>query len=121
MKEAMKKVTAYEEEEIEVIEGSGNIFADLGLPDPEEWLVKAQLALQIKRIVEAKGWNQKQAAAHAGLDQAKISALMRGKLKGFSTDRLLRVLNSLGRRVEVRISAREYAPGQARTSVAVAR
>jgi predicted XRE-type DNA-binding protein len=120
MKEATKKVTAHEEE-IEITEGSGNVFADLELPDPEERMVKAQLTLQIKRIIQAKGWNQTEAAAHAGVDQAKVSALLRGKLKGFSTDRLLRILNNMGRRVEVRISAREYAPGQARTSVAVAR
>lgn len=120
MKATTKKVSA-RDEKAEITESSGNVFADLGLPNPEERLVKAQLALEIKRIIQAKAWNQTQAAAHAGIDQAKVSALLRGKLKGFSTDRLLRILNNLGRQVEVRISAREYEPDQARTSVAITR
>jgi len=98
----------------------GNVFADLGLPDAGELLVKARLAAEIARIVGRKGWTQARAAKVTGLDQPKVSNLLRGRLQGFSTDRLLQVLNRLGRRVEVRVSAREYGPEKARTSVTVA-
>jgi predicted XRE-type DNA-binding protein len=106
-------------EEYEVTEGSGNIFADLGLPNPEERLLQAQLSLAIKQIIESKGWTQTEAAAHTGVDQAKISALMRNRLRGFSSERLMRMLMRLGRRVDVRISAREYKPEDARITVGV--
>jgi len=99
---------------------SGNVFTDLELPDAKELLVKAQLAVQIARVIEHKGWTQARAAAAMGLAQPKVSNLLRGRLRGFSTDRLLHLLNRLGRRVEVRISAREYQPEEAITRVRVA-
>lgn len=99
--------------------GSGNVFADLGLPDPEEHMLKAQLAVQIRRFIEEKGWTQTEAAQAVGLDQPKVSNLLRGRLAGFSVDRLLSVLNRLGHNVEVRISAEEYDPDEAQTLVTV--
>lgn len=75
---------------------SGNIFADFGRPDAEEALARVQLAQQIAEIIERQGLSQAEAAAIIGLDQPKISALVRGRLSGFSTDRLLRCLTLLG-------------------------
>ena len=100
-------------------QSSGNVFADLGLPNAEERLLKAQLAVQIRRFIEQKGWTQSEAAEAIGLDQPKVSNLLRGRLSGFSVDRLLNVLNRLGHNVEVRISAKEYDPDKAQTLVTI--
>ncbi|MCE9555171.1 MAG: helix-turn-helix domain-containing protein [Planctomycetes bacterium] len=86
-----------------VKEGTGNVFADLGLRAPQEMLAKAQLASLICQVIASHGLNQTRAAALMGLDQPKISALMRGKLKGFSAERLFRCLNDLGQEVEITI------------------
>ena len=75
--------------------GSGNVFADLGLPNPEERLTKAMLASQIAELIEERGLTQMQAAVRLGIDQPKISNLLRGRLRGFSTDRLMAFLNAL--------------------------
>jgi len=96
---------------------SGNVFADLGLPDAQERMLKAQLAAKIAELIERKGWTQARAAKVIGLDQPKVSHLLRGRLAGFSAERLFAVLNHLGHSVEVRISAKERAPGKTRTRV----
>ena len=82
---------------------SGNVFADLGLPDAEEHMARAKLALQIIGIIRERKLTQTKAAKLLGVDQPKISALMNGKLEGFSTERLFRFLNALGRDVEILI------------------
>ena len=97
----------------------GNVFADLELPDADERMLKAQLAVQIRRFIEEKGWTQTEAARAVGLDQPKVSSLLRGRLSGFSVDRLLSILNRLGHSVEVRISAEEHDPDKAQTLVTV--
>lgn len=76
--------------------GSGNVFADLGLSDPEERLAKADLASKIASVIKARGLTQAQAGDIVGLPQPKVSALMRGRLDEFSTDRLFRILNKIG-------------------------
>lgn len=98
---------------------SGNVFTDLDLPDADERMLKTQLAVQIRRFIEQKGWTQTEAAEAVGLDQPKVSHLLRGRLAGFSVDRLLSILNRLGHSVEVRISAEEYDPDEAQTLVTV--
>lgn len=86
-----------------VVESSGNVFADLGFPSASEELVKAQLAGRIVDAIEERGLTQAQAADILGIDQPKVSALSRGRLDGFSTDRLFRFLNALGNDIEIRI------------------
>src|SRR5437763_16877923 len=98
---------------------SGNVFADLELPDAEERLLKAQLAVQIRRFIEQKDWTQSETAEIIGLDQPKVSNLLRGRLAGFSVDRLLSILNRRGHNVEVRMSGKEYDPDEAQTLVTV--
>lgn len=88
-------------EEISVLASSGNLFADLGRPDAEEALARVRLAQQIAEIIERKALSQADAAVLMGLDQPKVSALVRGRLSGFSTDRLLRCLMLLGQDVEI--------------------
>ncbi|NOT11464.1 MAG: XRE family transcriptional regulator [Methylococcaceae bacterium] len=90
-----------ENEEIAVHASSGNLFADLGRPDAEEALARVRLAQQVAEIIERKELSQTDAAELMGLDQPKVSALVRGRLSGFSTDRLLRCLMSLGQDVEI--------------------
>jgi len=87
--------------EIRAEQSSGNVFADLKLPNADEALAKAELARQISIVIEKKGLSQTKAAKLLGIDQPKVSALLRGRLEGFSTDRLIRFLNALGREVEI--------------------
>lgn len=91
---------------IPVLSGSGNVFADLDLPDAAERLAKAQLAVRIINLIDDAGLSQANAARRLGVDQPKISALKRGQLSGFSTDRLLRFLIALGQDVEITIKPR---------------
>jgi predicted XRE-type DNA-binding protein len=93
-------------EEINVKASSGNIFADLSLANPDELLVKAELARQISEIITKQDMTQIEAAELLGVDQPKISALMRGKLSGFSTERLFRFLNALGCDVQIVVKAK---------------
>ncbi len=84
---------------------SGNVFADLGLPDADDLMGKANLALHIRRTIEARRLTQAQAAALLGLDQPKVSSIINGRLDGFSSDRLMRFLNDLGCDVQITVSA----------------
>ncbi len=86
---------------------SGNVFSDLGVDAPEEALAKAELAFRISEIIEARALTQAAAAAILGIDQPKVSALLRGRLTGFSMERLIRFLTTLGRDVEIVVSDRE--------------
>jgi predicted XRE-type DNA-binding protein len=99
---------------------SGNVFADLGFRDAEERLLKAKLATKIAQLIAEKGWTQTQTAQRIGLDQPKVSNLLRGRLSGFSADRLFAILNRLGHSVEVRISEKERAPEKTHTRVLIA-
>lgn len=95
-KQTKKRITA-----TPVIESSGNVFADLGVADPEEELTKAQLARHIRHAIQRQRLTQVRAAGLMGLDQPKVSALMNGRLGGFSSDRLMRCLTALGRDIEI--------------------
>lgn len=106
--------------ELEITTGSGNVFADLGLPDAEELQLEAQLCREIAELMRAKKMTQKQLGALVGLDQADVSKLLNYRHVRISVDRLLGILNKLGRNVEVRISKREYAPEKTRLRVKVA-
>ena len=103
-----------------VREGSGNIFEDLRVPDSGEALAKAELATQIASAIADRGLTQTRAADLFGVNQADISDLVRGKLKGFSTDRLLRFLSALGRDIEIVVHARRRTGRLGRLRVLVA-
>jgi predicted XRE-type DNA-binding protein len=83
--------------------GSGNVFADLGLPNPEEALAKAGLAQAIAETIERRGLTQDQAGKIMSLDQPKVSAIVRGRLSGFTQDRLTRCILALGDDVEITV------------------
>jgi len=96
--------------ESEIIEGevvrtgSTNVFADLGLRNPEELLLKAQLMHAINGEIRRRGLTQEAAAALVELKQPELSRIANGRGSGFSTDRLIAVLRHLGRDVEVVVS-----------------
>ena len=93
-------------------EGRGNVFADLGLTNPEERLAKADLAIRIGEAIRARHLTQTRAAHILKIDQPKISRLLRGQLSGFSTERLMHFLTLLGRDVE--ITVKRTPPGASR-------
>lgn len=81
--------------DIKVTTSSGNVFADLNLPHPEERLAKATIALSIGDLIEKRGLTQAEAGAILGLPQSSVSNLVRGKLEKFTIDRLLRYMRKL--------------------------
>ncbi|MBB3233954.1 helix-turn-helix domain-containing protein [Phyllobacterium endophyticum] len=85
----------------EIEEFSGNVYADLGMEDAEELLVKAQLATKIGEIVKARKWSQQQAAEVLGLTQPKLSLMLRGQFRGISEAKMLECLTRLGRDVKI--------------------
>ena len=103
--------------EIPVIEGSGNVFADLGVAEPDEELAKVQLARLIRDAIKRRRLTQAAAAALTGLDQPKVSALVNGRLGGFSSERLMRCLTALGQDVEIVVKTRTRAGARGRLRV----
>lgn len=81
--------------------GSGNVFADLGVPNPEERLVKSRLVTRIVEVIGERNLTQTQAGMMLGIDQAKVSKLVRGRLSEFSTSTLMQYLTLLGQDVEI--------------------
>ena len=88
-------------EKPQVFLGSGNVVRDLGLPNPYLLLAKALLVQQIRDLIEQRKLTQAKAASLLGLDQPKISALLRGRTEGYSLDRLFKCLNALGQDVDI--------------------
>ena len=89
---------------IESYPSSGNVFADLNLPDADELLAKSELAVRIFKIIRRRRLTQAAAGKVLGISQPKVSALLNGRLDGFSTDRLFRFLNKLGCDVRITVS-----------------
>ena len=86
---------------------SENVFADIGLPDPETHLAKAKIVQQISRIITAQGLTQAEAGTRLGLTQPKVSALLNGQFRGYSVERLLRFVNALHHNVRIVIEPEE--------------
>ncbi len=99
--------------------GSANVYADLGFPDAEEMLRKAELAFEIGKIIKARRWTQQQAAETMGLSQPKLSELLRGRFRGISETKMLEYLARLGCDVEIVVSAPRLtgAPGHVALSI----
>ena len=98
--------------------GSGNVFADLGFQEPEEALAKARLADLIDQNLEERGLTQIQAAEILGIDQGSVSKLVNGRLDGFSQERLVRYLNTLGHDVVIMVQRAPGPPARGRLTVA---
>lgn len=98
--------------DIKIQASSGNIFQDIGFPNADEMLMKAELVRQISELIDQRGLTQIEAAKLLGIDQPKVSALIRGKLSGFSIERLLRFLNLLGCDIEIVVKKKQKLPNQ---------
>ncbi len=98
---------------------SRNVFADLGLPEADELLAKADLAHAIQQLIQARGLSQRAAARLVGVAQPDLSNLYRGRLDGFSIERLCRLLNALGQDVRIVVQPKPHSRSRARIRVAV--
>ena len=88
---------------IEVEAGSGNVFADLGLPDAEKLKIKSGLVIEIVKAIKRLDPTQAEAAERMGLTQPKVSALLRGDFSNFSERKLMECLNRIGYDIEIRV------------------
>src|SRR5689334_9976413 len=85
---------------------TGNVFAELGLPNADEHLIKAGLVVRIDRIIRKRKLTQATAAQIMGIDQPKVSAMLSGQFRGYSVERLMRFLVPLGHDVEIVVKPR---------------
>ena len=95
---------------------TGNVFADLGLPDAGEHLIKAGLVVRIDRIIRRRKLTQAAAAELMGIDQPKVSAMLAGQFRGYSVERLMRFLVALGHDVEIVVKARRRGAAELRVA-----
>ncbi len=98
--------------DIVFVNGSENVFADIGVRDPEESRVRADLASKIARIIQKRNLRQVEVAKILGVDQTKVSKLVRGRISGFTSDRLFRYLEALGCDVKIVIKEKRSARGK---------
>jgi predicted XRE-type DNA-binding protein len=96
-------VTKRNRKPVKVEKSTGNVFADLGLPHPEQELLKAKLTLQIYRLIRRRGFTQTEAGRILGIKQPHVSALMRNRSGAFSVERLMDFLTALGQDVEITV------------------
>lgn len=90
----------------QIVESSGNVFADLGFSDEEAVLLamRAELIAGVRHAIEGNGWTQQQAAEALGIGQSRVSDLMRGKREKFSLDMLVTLATRAGRRVALKVA-----------------
>ena len=105
---------------IEIEESTGNVYADLGMADADEMIVKAQLATKIGEIIKHRHLTQVQASEILGMPQPKLSGMLRGQFRGISEAKMLECLNRLGRNVEIVVSKPSRSGSAGRTSVVFA-
>jgi len=102
---------------IEFEAGSGNVFADLGLPNPEGLLLKAELTHRICTIMEERSLSLAKTARLLGIDPVRFAGLTRGELDNFSTDKLFQFLNALDQDVEIRVRPKRSNAAEGSTKV----
>jgi len=104
-----QEMASVDDEDLHVIHGTGNPFADLGLPNAVERNIKVELAHAIRNAVEAHALPQRRAAAKAGVAQSDLSTIMRGRVTGFSVERLLKILANLEQDIDITIGPKRGA------------
>ena len=95
-----------------IAKGSGNVFADLGLPNPEQELLKARLTLQVYKVPKARGLTQARLSEVLGIKQPHVSTLMRNRAGNFSVGRLMEFLTALGQDVRITVKPTRKARGE---------
>jgi predicted XRE-type DNA-binding protein len=103
---------------IEVEASSGNVFADLGLPDAEQLKIKSGLVIEIVRAVRRLGLTQEEAGRRMGISQAKVSGMMNGDFSNLSEQKLMECLNRLGYDIEIKLSPASNPVGGRKLAVA---
>ena len=101
---------------LELEASSGNVYADLGLADADEHLIKAGLVVKIDRTIRQRHLTQAAAAQLIGIDQPKVSAMLAGQFRGYSVERLMRFLVALGHDVEIVVKPRKRGPAELRVA-----
>jgi predicted XRE-type DNA-binding protein len=86
---------------IEINKGSGNIFADLDLPNPEQRLLKASIVAELFRLIKDRGLTQVKAAKLVGISQPDLSHLLRGDFDDYSAERLMKMLTVFEQDIEI--------------------
>jgi predicted XRE-type DNA-binding protein len=95
-----------------ITRSSGNVYADLGFPDADEMSIKADLVIAITKAIQARGFQNQTAVAHElGIDQPKVSKLLRGHFREYSVERLMSFLAQLGHDVDILVRKRKPRPG----------
>jgi predicted XRE-type DNA-binding protein len=107
-------------EKIKVHSSSGNVFADLGLPNPNELLIKAELTHRISEIISTRQLTETETTELLQIDRSNLAALLRGRLAEFSIEILFRFLNILGSNVEIHVIANSEPDIQAQTRIVMA-
>ena len=90
-------------EGVEVQRSSGNVYADLGLPDAEKLKIKTGLAIEIRKAMRRLGLTQQEAAKRMGITQPKVSGMMNGDFSNLSERKLMDCLNRLGYDIEIKV------------------
>src|SRR2546426_2008533 len=103
-------------EALEQEPSTDNVFADLGLADAGEHLIKAGLVVRIHRILRQRKLSQTDAAQLMGIDQPKVSAMLAGQFRGYSVERLMRFLVALGHDVEIVVKPRRRGTAELRVA-----
>ncbi len=103
---------------IEFERSSGNVFADLGLPDAEALQIKSGLVIEIVRTIRRLDLTQAEAGERMGISQAKVSGLMRGDFNNLSEQKLMQCLNRLGYDIEIKVRTATSRMGKRRLAVA---
>lgn len=104
--------------DIEIESSSGNVFADLGLPDAEQLKIKSGLVIEIAQTVRRLGLTQEQAGKRMGISQAKVSGLLRGDFSNLSEQKLMECVNRLGYDIEIRLRRARKPVGRRTLAVA---
>jgi predicted XRE-type DNA-binding protein len=91
------------------VQQSKSVYEELGFPDAEEMLVKAQLVMKIAQILRERGWSQQRAATVLGLTQPKLSKMLRGQFRGISEMKMMDCLVRLGREVRIVVGPKKKA------------
>jgi predicted XRE-type DNA-binding protein len=103
---------------VEVRRGSGNVFADLGLPDADKLKIKTGLVIEIRKAIRRQGLTQQEAAKRMGITQPKVSGMMRGDFSNLSERKLMDCLNRLGYDIEIKVRPTSDPVGQLMLAIA---
>jgi len=103
---------------VEVQRSSGNVFADLGLPDADKLKIKSGLVIEIRKAMRRLGLTQQEAAKRMGITQPKVSDMMRGDFSNLSERKLMDCLNRLGYDIEIKVKPATHPIGHLLLAVA---